>query len=56
MTWVLHDKYKTESEAIKAGKDIVKLGFAKGVKVVKKKGKGKLFALYILPIKEREGM
>lgn len=56
MVWVLHDKYKTENGAKKAGENIVKLGFAKGVKVVRQKGKGKLFALYILPIKEREGM
>lgn len=56
MVWVLHDGFKTEKQAAKAGSDIVKLGFAKGVKVVKAKNKGKLFLLYILPIKAREGM
>jgi hypothetical protein len=54
MSWIFHDCYKTLKEAQGAGEDIVKLGFAKGVKVSKTGKKSKPFMMYILPIKERE--
>lgn len=54
MPWIFHDSFKTSSAAEKAGKDIVKLGFAKGVKITKLGKKSKPYMLYILPIKERE--
>jgi hypothetical protein len=54
MTWVFHDSFKTSIGAERAGHDIVKLGFAKGVKITKLGKKSKPYMLYILPIKERE--
>jgi hypothetical protein len=54
MNWIFHDSYKTLAAAQEAGEDIVKLGFAKGVKVSKTGKKSKPFMLFILPIKERE--
>lgn len=54
MSWVFHDSFKTKPQAERAGASIVKLGFAKGVKVTKKGKKSKPFMMYILPIKERE--
>jgi len=53
MDWVLHDSYKTEKLAHKAGDDIVKLGLAAGVKIPKRKKKTEKFKLYILPLTKR---
>ena len=54
MTWIFHDSFKSRKTAERAGSDIVKLGFAKGVKVTKNGKKSKPFMMYIIPIKERE--
>ena len=51
MTWIFHDSYRTLKIAQVAGKDMVALGLAKGVKVSKLGKKSKPFMLYILPIK-----
>lgn len=53
MRYVFHDSYKTELQAAKAGKDIIKLGLAVGVKVNKRGKKSRPFLLYILPLGKR---
>jgi hypothetical protein len=54
MSWVFHDSFKTAKSAEEAGDNIVKLGFAKGIKITKAGKKSKPFMMYILPIRERE--
>ena len=54
MTWTFHDSYKTQEAAKEEGENIVKVGLAKGVKVVKEGKKSRPFLLYVLPLKERE--
>lgn len=49
--YIFHDSYKTKEEAQIEGENIVKVGLAKGVKVVKEGKKSRPFLLYILPIK-----
>jgi hypothetical protein len=51
--WIFHDSYKTQEDAREEGESIVKLGLAKGVKVVKEGKKARPFLLYIVPIKEK---
>jgi hypothetical protein len=54
MTWIFHDSYKTQDVAREEGENIVKVGLAKGVKVIKGGKKSRPFLLYVLPLKERE--
>lgn len=53
-SWVFHDSYKTQEAAREEGENIVKVGLAKGVKVIKGGKKSRPFLLYVLPLKERE--
>lgn len=53
--WIFHDSYKTKEDAQLEGENIVKVGLAKGVKVIAGGKKRRPFLLYILPVKiERE--
>ena len=52
--YIFHDSYKTKEDAQVEGENIVKVGLAKGVKVIKGGKKSRPFLLYIVPIKERE--
>jgi hypothetical protein len=52
MTWILHDIFKTKQKAKKFGENVVGVGLAKGIKVVKGKNKLRPYELYILPLKE----
>jgi len=54
-TWVFHDSYKTQEDAQQEGESIVKIGLAKGVKVVKEGKKSRPFLLYMLPLNETKG-
>jgi len=47
-TWVFHDSYKTQEDAQVEAENIVKVGLAKGVKVVKEGKKSRPFLLYII--------
>lgn len=53
MDWIFHDSFKTIKSANKVGDDIVKLGFAAGVKVTKCGKKSSPYMLYILPLEKR---
>lgn len=55
VSWVFHDSYKTKEDAYTEGESIVKLGLAKGVKVVKEGKKARPFLLYVVPLKEKKG-
>jgi hypothetical protein len=54
MSWIFHDSYKTKEDAQVEGENIVKLGLAKGVKVIKGGKKVRPFLLYVVPLKERK--
>ena len=49
--YLFHDSYKTQEDARIEGENIVKIGLAKGVKVIKEGKKTRPFLLYILPLK-----
>jgi hypothetical protein len=53
--WTFHDSYKTKEDAQVEGENIVKVGLAKGVKIIKEGKKSRPFLLYILPLKETKG-
>lgn len=53
--YIFHDSYKTQEAAKDEGENIVKVGLAKGVKVVKEGKKSRPFLLYVLPLKEIKG-
>ena len=50
--YIFHDSYKTREDAKIEGENIVKVGLAKGVKVVKEGKKSRPFLLYMLPLKK----
>ncbi len=52
--WVFHDSYRTKAIAQKAGKDIMKLGLAKGVKIEPNGKKSRPYRLYILPLQTND--
>jgi hypothetical protein len=53
--YIFHDSYKTQEEARIEGENIVNVGLAKGVKVIKGGKKSRPYLLYVLPLKiERE--
>jgi len=52
--YIFHDSYKTQEDAKVEGENIVKVGLAKGVKIVKEGKKSRPYLLYVLPLKERE--
>lgn len=54
MNWIFHDSYKTQEDAKIEGENIVKVGLARGVKVVKEGKKSRPYLLYMVPLKERE--
>ena len=55
MTWTFHDSYKTQEAAKEEGENIVKVGLAKGVKIIKGGKKSRPYLLYVVPLKiERE--
>lgn len=49
--YIFHDSYKTQEDAQVEGESIVKIGLAKGVKIVKEGKKSRPFLLYMLPLK-----
>jgi hypothetical protein len=54
MSWVFHDSFKSGLAAKRAGNDMLKLGFVKGIKITKQGKKSRPFMLFIIPIKLRE--
>ena len=54
INWILHDTYKTQKEAERDGKTIVKVGLSKGVRIrPNKKNKKRPFELYIRTLWEK---